>query len=168
MDLHIWIYSRKKWQNIIVRLRPGVSICPECNASHLDGGPKQWYLQYKMTVSTCLDMVLGVIEKGFAAKRFESAVRVFGNLLCKIPSSPFLRNLPFLHIEQWMTRSCLYASCNHCNSLMGLNLIPCWRCSIWGNTWTILNLLNILNQCTSLTGVGDLIPYWRSSTNVIV
>ena len=61
-----------------------------------------------------------------------------------------------------LTRSCLYASCNHCNSLMGVNLIPCWRCSIWGNTWTILNLLNILNQCTSLTGVGDLIPYWRS------
>ena len=140
------------------------------NAMHhtLTEGQNSGISSTKWLFSTCLDMVLGVIEKGFAAKRFESAVRVFGNLLCKIPSSPFLRNLPFLHIEQWMTRSCLYASCNHCNSLMGVNLIPCWRCSIWGNTWTILNLLNILNQCTSLTGVGDLIPYWRSSTNVIV
>lgn len=99
---------------------------------------------------------------------FESAVKVFENLLCKIPYPPFLRNLPFLHIEQWMTGSCLYASCNHCNSLMGVSLIPCWGCSIWGSNWTILNLLNILNQCTSLTGVGDLIPYWRSPISVVI
>ena len=134
-----------------MRLRPGVSICLECNVSRLDGGPKQWYLQYTMTVSTCLDMVLGVIEEGFVAKRFESAVRVFGNLLCKIPFSPFLRNLPFLHIEQWMTRSCLYASCNHCNSLYNGG----------GEFWFLV----MFNQCNSL-GVGDLIPYWRSSINV--
>ena len=46
--------------------RPGVSVCPVCNVSRLDEGPKPWYFSYRLTVSTCLDMVLGMIEKGFA------------------------------------------------------------------------------------------------------
>ena len=29
-------------------------------------------------------------------------------------------------------------------------------------------LLNIFNECRSLTGVGELNPYWRSSMNVEV
>ena len=49
-----------------VCLRQGVSVCPECNASRLDERPKPWYFLYKMAVSTCLDMVLGEIEKGSA------------------------------------------------------------------------------------------------------
>ena len=68
----------------------------ECNVSRLDKGPKPFL--YKMTVSTCLDMVLGEIKK---ALRFESAVRAVESSFSKIPFLPFLRNLAFLHIEEF-------------------------------------------------------------------
>ena len=94
----------------------------ECNVSRLDEGPKPFL--YKMTVSTCLDMVLGEIEKGFAIWE-----------CCKSRRKLVFQN-PFLAL---FTQSCFPP---YSNSLTGVgDLISYWRCSTM--------------QCNSLTGLGD-------------
>ena len=92
---------------------PGVSGCPEWNVSRLDEGPNPWHFSYMMTVSTRLDVVLDVIEKGFA----------------------------------------IWECCSGLRKLVFQN--------------SLFVLLKIFNQWNSLKGMGNLIPYWRSSTVVI-
>ena len=57
---------------------------------------------------------------------------------------------------------------NPCYLLFTQSCFPSHRTMAWHAQVYMHPLLKIFNQCNSLTGMGHLIPYWRSSISVIV
>ena len=115
MYIYVGIHIYISYDMIVYR--PGVSVCPVCNVSRLDEGPKPWYFSYRMTVSTCLDMVLGMIEKGFAIWECCKGLRrlVFQN-------SFFARLMIFnqCHSLTGVGFNTLLKTVNHCNNVPGV------------------------------------------------
>ena len=115
-----------------VKLRPGVPVCPACNVSRLDTGPKSWYFPYILSQHV-LTIYCAWLKK---ALRFESAVKVFENLFSQSLFSPSSCNRAFIHIE---VLDLLLNIFNQCNGLTGA-----------GPGWGIWSLIEDLQSVKSL------------------